>query len=85
MYHGLRNCTYIRLAQDTIPERSIFFYKYFSDDLLGLTREDLPIALTKKILKDTLRGLAELHDQKKKHCPFWQTRPPSVYGALSGG
>lgn len=69
MYHGLRNCTYLRLSQDMIPERSIFVYKYFTENLLGLLalREGLPIALTKRILKDTLRGLAALHDQNIVH------------------
>lgn len=53
--------------QDTIPEQSMFVYKYFTDELLSLTQKDLPIGLTKRILKDTLRGLAVLHDQNIVH------------------
>jgi serine/threonine protein kinase len=67
MYRDLRSCPYLRLSQDTVPEQSMFVYKYFSDDLLRLVRKDLPIALTKRILKDTLRGLAALHDQNIIH------------------
>ncbi|KAL9135478.1 MAG: hypothetical protein Q9175_003330 [Cornicularia normoerica] len=67
MYRGLRSCAYLRLLQDTIPEQSMFVYQYFTDDLLSLAQKDLPIALTKRILKDTLRGLAMLHDHNIVH------------------
>ncbi|KAK4983981.1 hypothetical protein LTR50_006891 [Elasticomyces elasticus] len=67
MYHGLRSCPYLRLLEDTVPEHSMFVYRYFTDDLLSLAQKDLPIALTKRILKDTLRGLAALHDQNIVH------------------
>jgi len=67
MYRELRSCPYLRLSQDTVPEQSMFVYKYFTDDLLSLVRKDLPIAPTKRILKDTLRGLAALHDQNIIH------------------
>jgi hypothetical protein len=33
MYHELRSCPYLRLSQDTVPEQSMFVYKYFTDDL----------------------------------------------------
>ena len=67
MYRELRSCPYLRLSQDTVPELSMFVYKYLTDDLLSLVRRDLPIALTKRILKDTLCGLAALHDQNIVH------------------
>jgi serine/threonine protein kinase len=67
MYRELRSCPYLRLSQDTVPELSMFVYKYFTDDLLSLVRKGLPIALTKRILKDTLRGLAAMHDQNIIH------------------
>jgi hypothetical protein len=67
MHRNLRGCPHLRLLQDTVPEQSMFVYKYFTDDLLSLARIDLPIALTKRILKDTLRGLAALHDQNIVH------------------
>ena len=76
MYRGLGSCAYLRLLQDTILKRSISVYIYFTDDLLSLTQMDLPIALTKRILKDTLRGLAVLHDHNIVHTgkldPCWK-------------
>ena len=39
----------------------MFVYKYFTDDLLSLARKDLPIVLTKRTLRDTLRRLTALH------------------------
>jgi serine/threonine protein kinase len=67
MYRKLRGCPYLRLSHDIVPKPSMFVYKYFSDHLLSLVQEDLSIALTKRILKDTLRGLAALHDQNIVH------------------
>lgn len=67
MYRGLHGSPHLRLLQDTVPEQSMFVYRYFTDDLLSLARKDLPINLTKRILKDTLRGLAALHDQNIVH------------------
>ncbi|KAJ9375779.1 hypothetical protein DTO063F5_9176 [Paecilomyces variotii] len=59
--------SHVRLAQDTVPEKSIFVFEYFADHLLHLAREDLPLEVKKRILKDTLRGIAELHDQDIVH------------------
>lgn len=67
MQQALSSSRYLRLMQDTIPERSMFVYKYFNDHLLFLARRDLPLLLTKRILKDALRGLAELHHQNIVH------------------
>ncbi|TAQ88176.1 hypothetical protein B7494_g3490 [Chlorociboria aeruginascens] len=67
MYRDLCSCPYLRLSQDTVPGQSIFVYQYFSDHLLSLVQKNLPIALTKRILKDTLRGLAALHDKNIVH------------------
>jgi serine/threonine protein kinase len=67
MYRGLCNNQYLRLVEDAVLERSLFVYKYFADHLLRFARKELPISLTKRILKDTLRGLAALHDQNIVH------------------
>lgn len=70
---GINNCllrsgaNHVRLAQDTIPEKSMFVFEYFADHLLHLAQEDLPLEVKKRILKDTLRGIAELHDQDTVH------------------
>ncbi|KAF2732067.1 kinase-like protein [Polyplosphaeria fusca] len=58
---------YVRLVNDTIPEKSMFVFRYFADHLLRLVQKDLPLAVTKRILKDALRGIAELHDQDIVH------------------
>lgn len=57
------SCPYIRLLHDTVPGHSMFVYKYLKGHLLSLARKYLPLALVKRILKDSLRGLAALHDQ----------------------
>ena len=67
IYHSLPSCPYLRLLQDTIPEQCMFIYKYFTGDLSGLAQKNLPIASSKRILKDTLRCLAVLHDQNIVH------------------
>ena len=81
MYRGLRGCPYLRQLQDTVPEQSMFVYKYLTDNFLSLAQKDLPIALTKRVLKDTLRGIAALHDQNIVHtgkldlCVRWGPGP----------
>ncbi|OJJ43918.1 hypothetical protein ASPZODRAFT_72814 [Penicilliopsis zonata CBS 506.65] len=64
----LRNCArHVRLPQDIIPEKSMFVFEYFTDHLLHLAQTDLSVAARKKILKDALHGIAELHDQDIVH------------------
>jgi hypothetical protein len=45
----------------------MFVYKYFADHLLSFARQELPIMLSKRILKDTLHRLAALHAQNIVH------------------
>ncbi|EDN11104.1 predicted protein [Histoplasma mississippiense (nom. inval.)] len=60
----LRGSAYhVRLCQDTIPKKSMFVFEYLADHVLHLVQKDLPLETTKRILKDALRGIAELHDQ----------------------
>ena len=67
MYRGLPSCPYLRPLHDTVPEQSLFVFKYCTGHLFTLTQKNLPIALTKRILRDTLRGLAVLHDHDIVH------------------
>ena len=67
MQRSLASSRHLRLAHDTIPNRSMFVYDYFKDHLLFLAQKDLPLRTTKRILKDALRGLAELHHQNIVH------------------
>lgn len=62
IYRQLEGCSCVRTLHDTIPEHYIFVFKFVREDLLSLAQKDLPLQVTKKILKDTLRGLAALHD-----------------------
>lgn len=57
----------LRTFQDTIPDQAMFVYTYFTDHLLSLAQKDLPTTVTKRILKDTLRGIATLHDKHIVH------------------
>ncbi|KAH7076258.1 kinase-like domain-containing protein [Paraphoma chrysanthemicola] len=68
IYNRLRvRADHVRRVKDAIPEKSMFVFEYFDDHLLRLAQKDLPIAVTKQILKDALRGIAELHDQDTVH------------------
>ena len=67
MYRSLGSCHYIRSLHDTIPEKSMYVFKYYTGHLLSLAHKNLPIALTKRLLKDTLYGLAELRDTNIVH------------------
>ncbi|KAK0112935.1 hypothetical protein ONS95_014653 [Cadophora gregata] len=57
----------IRLPLDTIPEQRIFVYKYLNDDFLSLVRKRISVRARKEILKATLQGIADIHDQDIVH------------------
>lgn len=68
IYTKVDNCPHLRLPQDTIPSRSMYIYKLFTDDFLNLaTKADLPLETTKRTLKGALQGIAALHDQSIVH------------------
>ena len=67
IYRRLGSCPYVRGLEDTAPDQSIFVFKYLEENLLGLVQKNLPIAITKRTLKDALRGLAALHDKDIVH------------------
>lgn len=56
---------------DTIPDKSMFVFKHFTDHLLTLAQKDIPLVVVKRILKDALTGLAELHDQDIVHADIF--------------
>lgn len=82
IYRRVGSCPYLRTLQDTVPDQSMFVYKYLNENLLRLAQKNLPIALTKQILKDALRGLAALHDQNIVHNG---NKASSLRGRLGGG
>lgn len=59
----------------------MFVFEYFTGHLLRLAQNDLPLQVTKRILKDALRGLAELHNRDIVHTGMYcllQTREPRL-------
>ena len=67
MFNDLRGSPYIRVADDEIPDQSMFAYKYFKDHLLSFAQKDVPFPLIKRILKDSLQGIAALHEKGIVH------------------
>lgn len=45
----------------------MFVFEHFTDHILTLAQRDLPLVVVKRILKNALTGLAELHDQDIVH------------------
>lgn len=67
MYQSLSSCDNLRVSCDSVPDQSIFVYKYLSDHLLNFALEDPPLPVTKRVFKDALRRLAAMHDQDIFH------------------
>jgi serine/threonine protein kinase len=67
MFDDLRSSPYIRVSDDAAPEESLFMYKYLQDHLLSFVQRDIPLHLTKRILRDALRGIATLHEKGIVH------------------
>ncbi|OBT99768.1 hypothetical protein VE01_02000 [Pseudogymnoascus verrucosus] len=63
----LRDSPYIRLPLDTIPDQRVLIYKYLTDDFLSLVRKKISMRAREKILRDSLQGIAELHDHEIVH------------------
>ncbi|EPE08075.1 serine threonine protein kinase [Ophiostoma piceae UAMH 11346] len=65
---SLAGCPYLRVVTDDIQEHLLYTYDYLSDDVLNAARrKDLTLAIRKCILRDALRGLAELHSRGIVH------------------
>jgi hypothetical protein len=62
LHQNLPRSPFVRTLEDTAEAYSMLVYPYLKDDFLKLraTRQ-LPLKPTKRILKDALRGIAELH------------------------
>ncbi|EGE09597.1 serine/threonine protein kinase [Trichophyton equinum CBS 127.97] len=67
LYRRLSSSPCLRLLHDTVPNQSMFVYEYLTDHLLNMAKKDIPLMATKRILRDTLRGLKGLHDQNIVH------------------
>ena len=67
MFNDLRNSPYIRVSDDDIPDESMFAYNYLRDHLLSFVQKDVSLSITKRILRDALRGIATLHNKGIVH------------------
>jgi serine/threonine protein kinase len=67
MFNDLRKSPYVRVANDTILNQPMFAYTYFKDHLLSFAQKDVPLPLTKRILRDSFRGIATLHEKGIVH------------------
>ncbi|RDL32568.1 CMGC protein kinase [Venustampulla echinocandica] len=64
MQAPLSDCPNLRVVIDTIPEKLLFVYNYSTDHLLNLAKKgNLSDATKKRILRDVLVGLADLHNR----------------------
>ncbi|GKZ22531.1 hypothetical protein AbraIFM66951_006485 [Aspergillus brasiliensis] len=61
------HASHVRLAQDIIPDKSMFVFEYFTGHLLRLAQLDLSLGIKKKVLKKALLGIAELHEKDIVH------------------
>ncbi|KAF1840662.1 kinase-like protein [Cucurbitaria berberidis CBS 394.84] len=69
MYSNLQKSPYIRVANDAILDQSMFAYRYFKDHLLFFVQKEDPVSLPlmKRIIRDSLRGIAALHEKGIVH------------------
>ncbi|OTA81845.1 hypothetical protein M434DRAFT_85157, partial [Hypoxylon sp. CO27-5] len=58
---------YLRALRDTVPDQRMFVNEYMTDHLLNFAFKDIPLSIQKRVLRDTLRGLAALHNQNIAH------------------
>ncbi|KAI0378640.1 kinase-like domain-containing protein [Hypomontagnella monticulosa] len=59
----LSSCPNLRTVVDTIPDRELFVYHFLATDLLQLSQRPLSKETRRSILKQALKGLAELHER----------------------
>ncbi|KAI1260242.1 kinase-like domain-containing protein [Xylariaceae sp. FL1019] len=63
----LNQSPYLRALRDTVPDQKMFVNEYLTDHLLNFAFKDISMATQKRILRDSLRGLATLHSQNIAH------------------
>ncbi|KAF2427263.1 serine/threonine protein kinase [Tothia fuscella] len=91
---NLPESPYYCLPCDEIPDQRILVYKYLQGDLLSLVENQIPLQYRKQILKASLRGIAQMHEQDIIHLDikpdnimvdFHQNgRDPVIKGMLPG-
>lgn len=67
MFRDLRTSPYIRVAVDEVSEQSMFVYRYLRESLLSFAQREVSISVVKRVLRDSLRGIAALHERGIVH------------------
>jgi serine/threonine protein kinase len=67
MFDDLRSSPYIRVSEDSDPEESLFVYNYLPHHLLNFVQKHVSLPITKRILRDALRGIQTLHEKGIVH------------------
>lgn len=83
IYQRLSGCKHLRVSCDSIPDHAIFVYRYLNDHLLNFALEDPGLPTLKSVLKDTLRGIAALHDQDIVHTGMFYFLRNRYHGNVS--
>ena len=58
---------HVRTIVDSLPDRHIFVYPFLDTNLQLIETTKIAPAVKKKILRDALAGLADLHDKNIYH------------------
>jgi hypothetical protein len=58
---------HVRALVDRIPDRHMFVYPFLDTNLQLINITAIPASIRKKILRDVLAGLADLHDKSIYH------------------
>lgn len=67
MFRDLRTSPYVRVAVDEVSEQSMFVYRYLRESLLSFAQREVSISVVKRVLRDSLRGIAALHERGIVH------------------
>lgn len=67
MFRDLRTSPYVRVAVDEVPEQSMFVYRYLRESLLSFAQREVSISVVRRVLRDSLRGIAALHKRGIVH------------------
>ena len=67
MFRDLTTSPYVRIAVDKVPTESMFVYKHLREDFLSFAQRDVSLSVTKRVLRDALRGITALHNRGIVH------------------
>lgn len=67
IYRRIGKVSHVRAPTDSVPERRMLVFRHYNENLLRLVQGDVPLPVTKRILKCALRGIAALHESDVVH------------------